>query len=155
MSKSYLSPNNLEKHSHAFITSRLDFCNSLYFGLERLSRYRLQLVQNAAAPLLTGIKGHDHVTPVFAGLHWLTDSISILTFFYLLLKLYVWHPVISNRAEWHKHQEKSSSQMLLVQPRSRLKHGGDRPFAVAAPGLWNNRRPNIRTAKSIRLLNPD
>uniref|UniRef100_A0A3Q4GNU9 Pellino FHA domain-containing protein n=1 Tax=Neolamprologus brichardi TaxID=32507 RepID=A0A3Q4GNU9_NEOBR len=30
---------------------------------------------------------------------------------------------------------RSSTQMLLVQPRSRLKHRGDRAFSVAAPRL--------------------
>jgi len=37
-------------------TTRLDYCNALYAGLSQASLTRLQLVQNAAAHLLTGSK---------------------------------------------------------------------------------------------------
>ncbi len=52
--KSSLSFQDLEIVIHAFITSRLDYCNSLYVGLPQSSLSRLQMVQNAAARLLTG-----------------------------------------------------------------------------------------------------
>ena len=51
--KGYLSTKDFERIIHAFITSRLDYCNSLYVGLDQSSLRRLQLVQNAAARLLT------------------------------------------------------------------------------------------------------
>ncbi|KAF7650612.1 hypothetical protein LDENG_00122950 [Lucifuga dentata] len=38
---------------HAFISSRLDYCNSLFTCLSKTSLNRLQTVQNAAARLLT------------------------------------------------------------------------------------------------------
>ena len=69
--KPYLPPNDLEKVVHAFITFKLDYCNSLYVGLDQSSIRRLQIVQNAAARLLTGKRKFDHVTPVLASLHWL------------------------------------------------------------------------------------
>ena len=69
--KPYLSPTDLEKVIHAFISSRLDYCNSLYVGLDQRSLRRLQLVQNAAARLLTGTKKREHISPVLASLHWL------------------------------------------------------------------------------------
>lgn len=43
---------DLEKLIHSFVTSRLDYCISLYFGLHSALLHRLQLVQNAAARLL-------------------------------------------------------------------------------------------------------
>lgn len=55
----------------AFITSRLDYCNALYFGVSQSSLARLQLVQNAAACLLTGACKREHITPILASLHWL------------------------------------------------------------------------------------
>ncbi len=54
--KSTLSFQDLEKVIHAFINSRLDYCNSLYLGLPKSLLARLQMVQNAAARLLTGAK---------------------------------------------------------------------------------------------------
>uniref|UniRef100_A0A3B5Q121 Reverse transcriptase domain-containing protein n=1 Tax=Xiphophorus maculatus TaxID=8083 RepID=A0A3B5Q121_XIPMA len=56
---------------HAFITTRLDYCNSLYVGVSQSSLSRLQLVQNAAARLLTGSRKREHVTPILYSLHWL------------------------------------------------------------------------------------
>ncbi len=43
--KSFLSYKNLEKVIHAFITSKLDYCNSLYTGISQTALSRLQLVQ--------------------------------------------------------------------------------------------------------------
>ncbi len=51
--KPFLSRKSFEIIIHAFISSRLDYCNSLYYGLPVSSIHRLQLVQNAAARLLT------------------------------------------------------------------------------------------------------
>ncbi len=53
------------------ITSRLDYCNSLYAGISQSALSRLQLVLNAEARLLTGIHKRDHITPVLQALHWL------------------------------------------------------------------------------------
>lgn len=44
---------------------------------------------------------------------------------------------------------RSSNQLLLVQPRPRLKTRGDRAFAIAAPKLWNNLPPDLSMSESI------
>ncbi len=44
--KSFLSFTNFERVIHAFITTRLDYCNSLYLGISQSSLKRLQMVQN-------------------------------------------------------------------------------------------------------------
>ena len=49
----YLRRADLEKVTHTFTSSRLDYCNSLYVGIGQSELNRLQLVQNAAARLLT------------------------------------------------------------------------------------------------------
>ncbi len=69
--KPFLPRKEFESVIHAFISSRLDYCNTLYVGLDQSSLQRLQLVQNAAARLLTGTKKYEHITPVLASLHWL------------------------------------------------------------------------------------
>ena len=50
--------------THAFISSRLDYCNALYYGITDGLMSRLQSVQNAAARLVMGLGQRDHVTPV-------------------------------------------------------------------------------------------
>ncbi len=69
--KPFLSFKDFEKVIHTFILSRLDYCNSLYFGISQTALSHLQLVQNAAARLLSGVKKREHITPILRSLHWL------------------------------------------------------------------------------------
>ena len=55
----------------AFISCRLDCCNSLLFGISDGLLRRLQSMQNAAARLVKGARRCDHITPVLRQLHWL------------------------------------------------------------------------------------
>ena len=68
--KDTLTRDALEKVTHAFIGSRLDYCNALLYGLPQSSISKLQRIQNTAARLLTGTKTFDHITPVLKSLHW-------------------------------------------------------------------------------------
>ena len=55
----------------AFISCRLDYCNSLLYGISDGLLRRLQSVQNAAARLVSGARRRDHITPVLQQLQWL------------------------------------------------------------------------------------
>ena len=69
--KKYLSRENLLILVHAFITSRLDYCNSLFYGLPAKQISKLQRVLNAAARLVMEVPKYSHITPVLYELHWL------------------------------------------------------------------------------------
>ncbi len=56
---------------HAFVSSRLDYCNALFIGLPATSIARLQYIQNPAARILTRSKRSAHITSILADLHWL------------------------------------------------------------------------------------
>ncbi len=69
--KQFIYFKDFEKVIHAFVSTRLDYCNSLYMGINQSSLARLQMVQNAATRLLSGVRKREHITPVLISLHWL------------------------------------------------------------------------------------
>ncbi len=66
-----LSMSNAEMLIHAFMTSRLDYCNALLGGCSARLINKLQMVQNTAARVLTRTRKYDHISPVMSALHWL------------------------------------------------------------------------------------
>ena len=62
--RTYLDKASTEMLVHTFVSSRLDSCNRLLYGLPQNELERLQRVQNAPARLVSGVKGRIHMTPV-------------------------------------------------------------------------------------------
>ena len=54
---------------HAYVTSRLDYCNGLLYGLPKDSINRLQRILNTAARLVTLTRKYDSITPILRKLH--------------------------------------------------------------------------------------
>ena len=67
----YLTQDATEKLVHAFISSKLDYLNSLLIGLPDSLLSRLQRIQNNAARIVTRTRKHNSITPVLKSLHWL------------------------------------------------------------------------------------
>ena len=55
----------------AFVSCRLDYCNSLLYGVSQGLLNKVQRLQNAAARLATGKRKYDHITFVLRYRHWL------------------------------------------------------------------------------------
>ncbi len=129
----------------------LDYCNLLIYGISQSALSRLQMVQNAAARLLTCAKKRDHITPVLRSLHWqpVRYRVDLKNIFFGLAPPYLsdllseHRPVVSLR---------SSNQRLLRIPKSKLKSRGDRAFSVAAPRLWNALPSSIRFSQSTSVF---
>ena len=62
---------------HALVMGRVDYCNSLLYGLPRNNTNKLQRLQNMAARLITNTPRFCQITPVLCQLHWLPISVRI------------------------------------------------------------------------------
>ena len=142
----YLDQNCTEKLVHAYVTSRLDYCNSLLSGLPSASLAKLQRLQNAAARLVTLSKKHEHITPVLHALHWLPVRQRIV-FKILLLTFKAMTgsapDYITDLIHHHKpvRQLRSSSQGLLDIPPYYTEFYGARAFSTTAHNCGINYLP--------------
>src|SRR6218665_240691 len=67
-----VSSSNFATLIHAFLCSRIDYCNSLLIGLPKDHLSPIQLVLNTAARLITRFPQFSHIsTYIFDELHWL------------------------------------------------------------------------------------
>ena len=137
---------------HAFVVSKLDYCNSLLYGQPSYLIQKLQYVQNSAPRLVNQCPRFCHITPILRDLHWLPVSFRI-EFKIMLITYKVLHdrtPIyIQELLQLHTPSRnlRSSNRNLLVKPY--LNSYGRRAFSVAAPELWNNLPENIKSANSI------
>ena len=125
---------------HALITSILDSCNSLLYGLPQRLLSRLQSVLNTAARIVARTRKFDHMTPILKEIHWLPVRHCIV---YIILSLI--YKAINGAVPGYicdflnyctsKGTLRSSVQYPLATPKARLKTCGERTFPVAAPGL--------------------
>ena len=133
----------------AFISSRLDYCNALLYGVsDRLMR-RLQSIQDDAVR-----PARDHITPILRQLHWLpvrqrvTFKIAVLVFqcltgqvpAYLADDCQLTSDVSTRRL-------RSTDTAMCVVRRSNNRFG-DRCFAAAEPRLWNTLPVHLRQCES-------
>ena len=152
----FLSRDKLEMVLHAFVTSRIDYCNGLLYGLPDCEIAKLTRVQNAAARLLMSCKKYDHITPVLINVHWLpvryriNVKILLLTFkaLYGMAPTYI-IDLIHTKTNT-RYLLRSNEGVLLKHPSGKMKKSfGYRSFSVAAPTLWNALPVSLRSIKCI------
>ena len=127
---------------HSLVTYRLDYCNSLLYGLPENKFDRLQRIQNIACRIVCKIPREVDVLPKLEELHWLPVRQRI-TFKVLLLAykaqnslapLYLTELL---KAYTPGKDLPSSKKMELSVPTTNLKTYGDRSFVHCSPMLWN------------------
>ena len=150
-----MTPSAAKTLIHAYITSRLDYCNGLLYRLPTNLVAKLQSILNTAARLVTITRKYEHITPVMINLHWLPIQYRIQ--FKLLLLIYksllgLAPSYLSDKLSLRPNKGLPSDiQLLLNVPVStlRLKFYGDRAFSVAGPTLWNALPKNIRLCATL------
>ena len=155
----YLSKESTESLIHAFISSRLDYCNSLFYNIPAYQLEKLQRIQNAAARLILQESKFCHITPLLMTLHWLPVKyrihfkILLLTFkaINFLASSYICDLVTLKKPSNYNLRSKNS--LVLDPPKIKsLATLGDRSFSVAAPKLWNKLPNYITTSASISIF---
>ena len=138
---------------HAFVSSRIDYCNSLLYGIPEYAIKRLQRVQNLAARVVTRSSKYSSITPMLKKLHWLPVKYRII-FKVVLLTFNALHGMAPNylktllQSYMPSRSLRSETRNLLIMPKARRK-SGCHTFAYAAPKLWNELPVNIRTTTSL------
>ena len=129
---------------HAFISSRLDYCNTLLYGVNDGLLKKLQAVQNAAARVTTETRKFDHITPILRELHWLPVrkrivyklAVTVYKCLHGLAPPYLavdCVPVTSLPSRRHLKSAESGC-LAITGARTTL---GSRIFAVAEAKIWN------------------
>ena len=133
---------------HAFVSSRIDGCNTVLAGSSKASTDRLQRVLNAAARVVSGTRKFDRGLThlLHSELHWL-DVPERIQF-----KLGVTvHRCLQGNAPRYlvdcckstadvasRQRLRSASRHQLIVPRHRRTTFGRRAFSVAGPSAWNS-----------------
>jgi len=141
----------------AFISSRLEYYNSVLYGVTDNLLQRLQSVQNAAARLITRTGRREHIILtcyVLQELHWLPvrRRIDFKLATLMFKSLHGCAPSylsdVCKSAPEASRRLRSSGAITCVIPWSRTRLG-DRSFDVAGPLPWNKLPASLRSSDSL------
>ena len=143
--RKHQSRDSLETLIHTFVSNRLDYRNSLLYGLPHIQIDKIQRVQNTAAKLIFEQPKFCHITPVLFQLHW--PPIKYRIEFKILLMTFKAIPGMApdyickliSRRKSTGYSLRSSKKFMLEVPSSKiLPTLACRAFCYVAPKLWNN-----------------
>ena len=142
--------------ANSLVSSKLDYCNSLYSGISQVNLNKLQRIQNSLARVITNTSKYHHITPILKKLHWLPIKqridykLCLLTYKTLTNQqpTYLYN---SLSFPSHSVSTRSSDSLVLSIPyvRSSL---GKRAFSVIGPRLWNSLPPDTRNSSSLPIF---
>ena len=129
--------------ANVFVHLRLDFGNSLCYGLLKYSIHRLQKIQNTITRIMKNSSHFSHITPTLKSLHWL------LIFYRINFKIYCnthrafslgesfyLSTLLTHRSNTYSLCTTSFSTLLLSY--FNKKSNGFHNFFCAASFLWNH-----------------
>ena len=145
-----LDHNSTVMLANSLVSSRLDFCNSLFAGIPKTQIHRLQLVQNSlVCAIFLSVKKRDHISSLLRSLHWLpieqriSFKTSLITFKTLQYGTRLYLAKLLSTSNSSRSLRSGSSACLFV-PRVNSSVG-QRSFHYYAPTLWNSLPPDLRS----------
>ena len=152
--RKFLNTETTKSLVHAFITSKVDYCNSLLYGVPKYLLLRLQRVLNCAARIVFKSNKYDHITPLLKELHWLPIEqrikfkIFLITFKALNKQApnYITDLLIPYKPS---RSLRSSTRNFLMKLVFNLKAYGGRSFGLASAVLWNDLPQSIKDSQSV------
>ena len=149
--RKYLSQVCLVTLIHEFVTGRLDYWNSLTYGLPQCQISKLQTVQNAVARIALDLSKFCHITPALRQPQWL-PVVKRIQFKILLLTFKAIHglsppyvrELITVKPKSTYGLRPNNSTVLLPPTQKMLPTLGARSFAAAVAALWSKLPADIR-----------
>ena len=141
--KGFLTEAHLRQLVASHVFSHIDYCNSLYYGINSDLISKLQRVQNCAARLVSKKNiSNNTLDDVFMELHWL--KVKFRSIYKILLIVHnCLHDNAPNEIITMLQYADSSRTMNLRETRCTNKYGV-RAFSHVGPKLWNLLPTNIR-----------
>ncbi len=148
----YLTHDAAISLANALVGSRLDYCNSLLYGMPKKYIDRLQKVQNCLCRIITRARPFSPVSHKLKEIHWLPVQ------FRILFKLNVLTFKALNLSEpgylrsLISPSPRTRGCRLSVPKSSSNNKAGSKAFVIAAPTEWNKLPPEIRTISSLPIF---
>ena len=156
--RQYLTHDAAVSVANAFVSSRLDYCNSLFRSHSKFNLHRLQSIQNNAARIVTNSCKYTRITWVLQKLHWLPvqfrSEFKLATLVYKFIhtgfpKYFV--PYLSTyHNTYNTRRSKSVANFLNVSKFQPKIHKSTKQFgfsfAFDAPAVWNSLPEDIRAS---------
>ena len=147
--------------ANALVSSRLDYCNSLFRSLLSRNATRLQYVQNALARFVTGASKYTHITSTLRTLHWLPIRQRIIFKTLVLVYKYLttgqrkyFAPYLSLYKSAMNTRRSNPPNLFLQVPHfcasiHKSKVYFNNSFSYDVPKIWNDLPHDIRSAPNL------
>ena len=145
--RSLLSKKNTEMLVHAVISSRIDYCNSIFLNINKANLYKLQKVQNTAARLVVQKSKTESISSTLKDLHWLRVESRIIFKVLLIVHKIILGKCPSSLCSLLDYKQFNYRPMDFLKLKTETCNNkyGKRAFRWAAPRLWNALSLEIRT----------
>ena len=144
--KCHLTKADLLSLVHSVVSSKLDYCNVILFGINKDVMNRLQKVQNAAARLIYKLPKHSSVSQIIRELHWLRIDERIV---YKILVIVFKHFCCISPDNLHKILQIDNAETRHLKLEHFTTRNGRRSFSYVAPRFWNKLPLALRTLTDI------